>query len=115
MKLAQKDVTDNEGWTWFANFWCELLENLVINLHKTLNLDDCELSFEIVTVLDQFICTRRQVLFQIFRNSNCKIGFNTTAKKLFYLNNKISLEQLNQNFIWFKGTAKTLFMKYGKT
>ena len=88
---------------------------LALNLHKTLNFNDYELSFEIVTVLDQIICTRRQVLFQIFRNSNCKIGFNTTANKLFYLNNKIGLEQLNQNFIRFKGTAKIQFLKYGRT
>ena len=72
---------------------------LALNLHKTLNFDDCELSFEIITVLDQLICNRRQVLFQIFRNSNTKIGFYTTANKLFYLNNKIGLEQLNQTFI----------------
>ena len=72
---------------------------LALNLHKTLNFDECELSFEFITALDQLICTRRQVLFQIFRNSNCKIGLNFTANKLFYLNNKIGLEQLNQNFI----------------
>ena len=85
---------------------------LGLNLHKTFNLDECELSFETITVLDQLICTRRQVLFQIFRNSNCKIGFNTTANKLFYLNNKIGLEQLNLNFIRFKVSAKILFLKY---
>ena len=88
---------------------------LALNLHKTLNFNDYEPSFEIITVLDQIICTRRQVLFQIFRNSNCKIGFNTTANKFFHLNNKIGLEQLNQNFFRFKGTAKIQFLKYGRT
>ena len=88
---------------------------LALNLHKILNFNEWELSFKIITVLEQLICTRRQVLFQTFRKSNYKIGFNTTANKLFYLTNSIGLEHLNLSFIRFKGVAKTLFLKYGKT
>ena len=50
---------------------------LALSLHKTLNFDECDLSFELITVLEQLVCTRRQVLFQIFRNSNYKIGLST--------------------------------------
>ena len=89
--------------------------HLALNLHKTLNFNECELSFATLTVLDQTICTRRQVLFQIFRNSNNKIGFNTTANKFFHLNNCIGLEQLNLNFVRFKKAAKIMYLKYGKT
>ena len=88
---------------------------LALNLHRTLNLDVQEISFEVITVFEQLICTRRQIMFQIFRNSNTKIGFNTTANKLFYLNNKIRLEHLNLSFIRFKRLAKVVFLKYGKT
>ena len=88
---------------------------LALNLHRTLNLDVHELSFEVVTVFDQLICTRRQILFQIFRNSNTKIGLNTTANKFFYLNNMIGLDHLNLSFIRFKRLAKFVFLKYGKT
>ena len=88
---------------------------LALNLYRTLNLDVNELSFEVITVFDQLICTRRQSMFQIFRNSNTKIGFNTTANKLFYLNNKIGLENLNLSFYCFKRLAKLMFLKYGKT
>ena len=88
---------------------------LALSLHKTLNFDECDLSFELITVLEQLVCTRRQVLFQIFRNSNYKIGFNIAANKFFYLNNKIGLELLNLNFVQFKKLAKILFLKYGKT
>ena len=65
------------------------ITNLLLNLHKTLNFDEHEPSFEIINVLDQLICTRRQIKFQIFRNSNCKIGFNTTANKFFYFELKL--------------------------
>ena len=88
---------------------------LALSLHKTLNFDECDLSFELITVLEQLVCTCRQVLFQIFRNSNYKIGFNIAANKFFYLNNKIGLELLNLNFVQFKKLAKILFLKYGKT
>ena len=91
------------------------ITNLLLNLHKTLNFDEHEPSFEIINVLDQLICTRRQIKFQIFRNSNCKIGFNTTANKFFYLNNTIGLELLNLNFIRLKKAAKIQFFKYGRT
>ena len=88
---------------------------LALKLHRTLNLDVHKLSFEVVTVFEQLICTRRQILFQIFRNSNTKIGLNTTANKFFYLNKMIGLEHLNLSFIQFKRLAKIVFLKYGKT
>ena len=88
---------------------------LALSLHKTLNTDVLDLTFETITVLDQMICSRRQIHFEIFRNSNGKIGFNTTANKLFYLNGKIGLELLNLNRIHFKKIAKIQFLKYGKT
>ena len=88
---------------------------LALSLHKVLNHDGNELNFETITVLDQLVCTGRQIRFQIYRNSNCKIGFNTTANKLFYLNNKIGLDLLNLNWVHFKKIAKIQFLSYGKT
>ena len=88
---------------------------LSLSLHKTLNTDVCDFTFETILVLDQMICTRRQINFGIFRNSNSKIGFNTTANKFFYLNDKIGLELFNLTKINFKKIAKIQFLKYGKT
>ena len=88
---------------------------LALNLHKTLNHNEGDLTFKIITVLDQMVCTRRQIKFQIFRNSNCKIGFNTTANKFFYLNDKIGFELLNLTKVHFKKIAKIQFLKYGKS
>ena len=85
------------------------------SFHKTLSYCEAELSFETITLLDQLICTRRQVNFQIHKECNIKIGLNTTANKFYPLNNRISLCMLNMNFVPFKRAAKILFLKFGKT
>ena len=88
---------------------------LALNLHKTLSYCETELSFETISLLDQLICTRRQVNFQIHKECNIKIGLNTTANKFYPLNNRIGLCMLNMSFVPFKRAAKVLFLKYGKT
>ena len=70
-------------------------------LYRILNFDGPEPSFETITVLDQLICTTRQLNFQIIKNNHRKIGLNTTANKLYHLNNSIGLVLFNltlQNF-----------------
>ena len=88
---------------------------MALNLHHTLNFEAHELTLETITILDQIICTRRQSRFQIIRNCNNKIGFNTTANKLYHMNNLLELKWLNLTFLQFKRLAKSLFLKYGKT
>ena len=88
---------------------------IALKLHKLLNEHDNVLSFELVTVMDQIICTRRQLKFQIFKNCRSKIGMNTTANKLFHVNNLISLEMLNLKFVHYKKLVKIQFLKNGKT
>ena len=60
-----------------------MLYKMSLKLHKLLNEHDYDLTFEHVTLLDQIVCTRRQIKFQIYKNSKAKIGLNTTANKLF--------------------------------
>ena len=91
------------------------LYQLSISLHNRLNFDETDPCFETLTVLDQIICTRRQINFQIFRINKLKIGINTTANKLSNLNNMIALENLNLNKAQFKRFAKSQFLKYGST
>ena len=40
---------------------------------------------------------------------------NTTANKLFHVNNLIGLDMLNLKFVHFKKLAKIQFLKYRKT
>ena len=92
-----------------------MLYQLSLNLHKTLNQMENELTFEQITVLDQTICTCRQINFQILKNCNIRIGLNTTANKFYPISNIISLDRLNLGFIHFRKTSKAQFLKYGKT
>ena len=66
-------------------------------------------------IMDQIVWTGRQVNFQILRKFNTKIGLNTTANKLYPLNNLIGLDRLNLNFVHFKKLAKLQFLKNGNT
>ena len=40
---------------------------------------------------------------------------NTTANKLYHINNLIRLDQLNLSFVHFKKLAKYQFLKFGPT
>ena len=92
-----------------------MLYETAIKLHKLLNDHSNVLSFEHVTVMDQTICTRRQLKFQVMRKLNTKIGMNTTANKLYHLNNLIGLDLLNLKFVHYKKLIKIQFKKNGKT
>ena len=86
-----------------------------LKLHKLINEHDNKLSFEHVTLMDQIVCTSRQINFQIVKIHNTRVGLNTTANKLFPLNNLIGLDKLNMNFAHYKKLAKIQFLKYGNT
>ena len=66
----------------------DLNEQLMIIEQKThtLNMHDNGLTFEQVTVIEQIICTSRQLDFQILWDNKSKIGLNTTANKLYHVN-----------------------------
>ena len=88
---------------------------IALKLHKLLNEHDNVLSFEHIILMDQIICTRRQLMFQIFKNNKSKIGMNTTANKLSHVSNQIGLDMLNLKYVHFKKLAKIQFLKNGNT
>ena len=88
---------------------------IALNLHRILNNDEPDLSFEKIMILDQIVCTSRQINVQFLRTFNTKIGLNTTANKFYYINNKVSFDRLNLGFAHFKKTAKSQFLKFGNT
>ncbi len=92
-----------------------MLYQQALQLHKIVNHVDFPQSFEHITVVDQIICTSRQLRFQIFKNNRSKIGLNTTANKLYCITNLVSLEMLNMTFVHFKKLVKIQFLKNGKT
>ena len=92
-----------------------MLYQQAILLHKTINQLDFPSSFEDVTILDQTICTSRQLKFKVYQNNSLKIGMNMTANKLHCISDQIRLDSLNLNFVHYKKLAKLQFLKYGKT
>ena len=92
-----------------------MLYQLSLKLHKLLNEHENVLSFELVSVMDQMVCTGRQINFKIMRDFNTKIGLNTTANKLYPLNELISFDRLNLTFVNFKKLAKIQFLTNGNT
>ena len=92
-----------------------MMYQISLKLHKLLSTIDNNLAFEQITVLHQLVCTSRQINYRILRNNNSKIGMNTTANKLYHVNNQIGLGMLNLSFVHFKKLAKLQLLKFGKT
>ena len=90
-----------------------MLYQISLNLHRALNSVE-PISTELVNVLDQIVCGRRQIRFEILRNFQFKIGMNTTSNKFFYVSNKIGLDLLNLSYVHYKKIIKIQFLKYGK-
>ena len=86
-----------------------------LNLHKLFNEHENILAFEHVTLMDQMVCTRKQINFEFLKNKNSKIGLNTTPNKLYPLTKLIGLNMLRLGFVHFKKLAKVQFLKNGKT
>ena len=85
-----------------------------LNLHKVLNFE-YHPTHEQTTVLEQMLCGRRQLKFEIARDFNGKIGMNTTANKFYYISKLIGLDSLNLKFVHYKMKAKIQILEYGKT
>ena len=74
-----------------------------------------ELDFEQITLLDQMVCTGRQLKFKVLRTNRRKIGMNESANKLYPLNDLVALDLLEKSFVHLKKIMKIQFLKYGKT
>ena len=88
---------------------------IALSLHKLVNSSHESLSFDEVMVMDQIVCTSRQLRFKILRKFQHKIGMNIPANKLFYINDEVSFDMLNHTFVHYKKLCKIQFLKYGKT
>ena len=86
-----------------------------ISLHKVLNSLDQECSSEHVRILNNMVCTRRQLRFEIIKDNRFKIGMNSVLNKFYHINKEISLDSLNLAFVHFKKLMKFQYLKYGKT
>ena len=92
-----------------------MLYQQAIQLHKAINQVDFPQSLEHVTIVEQTVCTSRQLKFKTFKNNTRKIGMNMTANKLYCISNQIGFDLLNLSFVHYKKIIKIQFLKYGKT
>ena len=88
---------------------------LTSNINKTINQSNFPNCIEHVSIVEQTVCTSRQLTFKIFRNNKRKIGMNMTANKFYCISDQISMDSLNLTFVHFKKLAKIQFLKYGRT
>ena len=84
-------------------------------LHRFINEIFVHCTTEHVRVLNNVVCTSRQLNFEITRSNNVKIGMNTISNKLYHITKLVSLNNLNLSFVHFKKLMKFQFLKYGKT
>ena len=70
---------------------------------------------EQIRVLEQMVCTSRQVFFETFRCNKYKIGMNANENKLYHISKQIVLEKLDYSFVHFKKEMKVQFLKFGTT
>ena len=92
-----------------------MLYHQAIELYKTVNQINFPNSFEHVTIINQTICTGRQLKFKTLRNNSLKIGMNMTTNKFYCISDQIGFDLLNLGFVHFKKLMKIQFLKYGKT
>ena len=89
--------------------------NQAIQLFKTINHVEFPSTFQDITLVDQTVCTGRQLKFKTFRNNTLKIGLNMSANKLHCVSDLISFDLLNLSFVHYKKMAKIQFLKFGNT
>ena len=87
---------------------------LSINLYRTINVHCYTLSTETVRVLDQIVCTRRQIFFETFRSNRFKIGMNATENKLHHISKQIVLKNLTSAMYITKNKWKLNFSNLAK-
>ena len=86
-----------------------------LQLHKTVNYISQFCTTEHALLLNNVVCTGRQLKFETLRSNRTKIGMNTLSNKFYHISKMISLELLNLGFVQFKKIMKIQFLKNGKT
>ena len=86
-----------------------------IHLYKVINDSFEECTTEHAHLLNNIICPRRQLKFEIFRSNRTKIGINSLSNRFHHLSKLLRIDSLNIGFVHFKKTVKIQFLKNGKT
>ena len=88
---------------------------LSLQLHKSLSEMSEKCTTEHTRILNNIVCTSRQLNFEILRDNRSKIGMNTFSNKFYHISKMISLNNLNLSFVHYKKIMKIQFLKNGRT
>ena len=75
-----------------------MMYQIAINLYKTVNENLSIPSTELIRLLEEVVCTQQQVMFELFKSNQSKIGMNANENKLYYINKIIVLAKLKWSF-----------------
>ena len=90
-----------------------MLYQISLLLFKTVNENSSTPSRSFVRLMDQAVCSGRQVMFELHRANRTKIGMNSIENKLYHINKIIVMDKLNWNYPLFKKHMKLQFLKFG--
>ena len=82
-----------------------------LQLHKTLNKIFESCTSEHAALLNNVVCTRRQLKFEVIRSNRSKIGMNSINNKFYHITKLIGLDLINLSFVHFKRMMKIQFKK----
>ena len=92
-----------------------MLYQISLLLFRTVN-ETCHFpSSSFVKLMDQIVCTSRQVMFETHRANKSKIGMNSLENKLYHVSKLILMDKLNWSLPLYKKHMKLQFLKFGNT
>ena len=92
-----------------------MLYQISLSLYKLVNESNMPSSTAFIKLMEQIVCTSRQVMFEMHRTNQSKIGMNAIENKLYHINKLIVMDKLNWSFTRFKKHMKLQFLKFGNT
>ena len=84
---------------------------IALKLHKLINDPENVLSFEHITVMNQIVCTRRKINFQILRNCNSKIWHEHHSKQVVSLEQPRGITNVDFQFCTLQENIKNIILK----
>ena len=92
-----------------------MMYQITLLLFKTVN-ETCHVpSGSFTKLMDQIVCTRRQIMFETHRSNKSKIGMNSLENKLHHVSKLIVMDKLNWSLPRYKRHMKLQFLKFGNT
>ena len=92
-----------------------MLYQVALSLFKIVNENQVPPSTTFVKLMNQVVCTSRQVLFKLHRTNQSKIGMNCSVNKLYHVSKLFVLDKLNWSYPRYKKHMKLQFLHFGNT